>query len=140
LQPVSFGSDHFCGLTMLRTLGERNFSVRHKLFLTTLHREIAPMVGRQLAAAHEPSAMQLSPRLRQVLDCLLEGDSEKQAAARLNLQPQTVNQYVKAVYRHFHVNSRAELLARWVRFGRGGRWLATHAANNGGNSPCDAQH
>ena len=121
LQPVTFGSDHYCGLMIFRTLGERRFSRRHKFFLTTLHREIAPLVGRQLAAAHEPSAMQLSPRLRQVLDCLLEGDSEKQVAARLGLSPQTVNQYVKAVYRHFLVNSRAELMARWIRFDRSGR-------------------
>jgi DNA-binding CsgD family transcriptional regulator len=134
LQPVAFGSDHYCGLMIFRTLGERRFSPRHKLFLTTLHQEIAPLVGRQLAAAHEPSALQLSPRLRQVLDCLLEGDSEKQAAARLNLQPQTVNQYVKTIYRHFRVNSRAELMARWVRFGRG---PADNAADNGGITPCD---
>jgi DNA-binding CsgD family transcriptional regulator len=137
LQPVTFDSDHFCGLTMLRTLGERKFRPRHKLFLTTVHQAIAPMVGRQFAAAHEPSAMQLSPRLRQVLDCLLEGDSEKQVAARLGLKPLTVNQYVKAVYRHFRVNSRAELMARWVRFSRGVcRPVAQVAINNRG-MPCD---
>lgn len=119
LQRISVGSDHYCGLTIMRSLGERRFSRRDKFFLATLHQQLALMVGRQLAAAHEPSALHLSPRLREVLDCLLEGDSEKQTAARLGLTPQTVNQYVKAVYRHFRVNSRAELMARWIRFGRG---------------------
>jgi DNA-binding CsgD family transcriptional regulator len=119
LQPVTFGSDHYCGLTMMRSLGEPKFSKRDRLFLAILHQQLAPIVGRQLAAANEPSATQLTPRLRQVLDCLLEGDGEKQVASRLGLTPQTINQYVKAVYRHFRVNSRAELMARWIRFNRG---------------------
>jgi DNA-binding CsgD family transcriptional regulator len=117
-QRINGAASHFCGLTAFRALGERPFSRRDKVFLQILHEEVAPLVGRQLAAAHEPSAQELSPRLRQVLNCLLEGDSEKQAAARLGLTSQTVNQYVKAVYRHFHVNSRPELMARWIRFDR----------------------
>jgi DNA-binding CsgD family transcriptional regulator len=118
LQRVSFGVDHYCGLTIMRSTGESKFSRRDKEFLGALHREIAPLVGRQLAAADEPSAALLSPRLRQILDCLLDGDGEKQAALRLGLTRQTVNQYVKAVYRHFRVNSRPQLMARWVRFDR----------------------
>jgi DNA-binding CsgD family transcriptional regulator len=117
-QRINGAASHFCGLTAFRALGERRFSRRDKAFLQFLHQEVAPLVGGQLAAAHEPSAQKLSPRLRQVLNCLLEGDSEKQAAARLGLTSQTVNQYVKAVYRHFHVNSRPELMARWIRFDR----------------------
>jgi DNA-binding CsgD family transcriptional regulator len=112
---IEGGDDHYCGLTLMRSLNEPRFAARDKAFLAAVHGEIAPLVGRQLAAAHEPSAMHLSPRLRQVLDCLLQGDGEKQVAARLGLSPQTINQYVKAVYRHFRVASRGELLARWLR-------------------------
>ena len=118
MQRVAIGADNYSGVCILRSLGERKFRPRDKTFLQLLHEELAPMVGRQLAAAHEPSATQLSPRLRQVLDCLLEGDSQKQVAARLGLTAQTAHQYVKAVYRHFRVNSRAELMARWIRFDR----------------------
>jgi DNA-binding CsgD family transcriptional regulator len=50
-----------------------------------------------------------------VLRCLLEGDGDKQIAARLGLTRHTMNQYVKTIFRHFGVQSRAELLARWVR-------------------------
>jgi DNA-binding NarL/FixJ family response regulator len=46
---------------------------------------------------------------------LLEGDSDKQAARRLGLSVETIPQYVQALYRHFHVNSRAELLAYFLR-------------------------
>ena len=52
----------------------------------------------------------------------LEGDTDKQAAARLGLTRHTVNQYAKLLFRHFGVRSRAELLARWVRRGWGGRF------------------
>jgi hypothetical protein len=38
-----------------------------------------------VVSATEPSPDKLSPRLRQTLACLLEGDSEKQVAARLAL-------------------------------------------------------
>jgi DNA-binding CsgD family transcriptional regulator len=40
------------------------------------------------------------------------GDREKQVASRLGLSRETVHQYVKALYRHYQVASRAELLAR----------------------------
>jgi len=45
----------------------------------------------------------------------LEGDSEKQVAARLGLSRQTVHQYVTMLYRHFGVFSRAQLLAHILR-------------------------
>ena len=54
----------------------------------------------------------LSPRLRQTLDCLLEGDSEKEIADRLGLSTTTIHQYVTALYRHFGVQSRAQLMAQ----------------------------
>jgi DNA-binding CsgD family transcriptional regulator len=57
----------------------------------------------------------ISPRMRQTLNCLLTGDSEKQAAAKLGVSQHTVHVYVKQLYRKFNVNSRGELLARWVR-------------------------
>jgi DNA-binding CsgD family transcriptional regulator len=61
------------------------------------------------------SCPDLSPRLRQTLDRLLAGDSEKQIAGRLKLSPNTVHVYVKALYRRFDVCSRGELLSRFVR-------------------------
>lgn len=57
----------------------------------------------------------LSPRMRQTLERLLAGDSEKEIAARLRLSPHTVHVYVKTLYRRFGVCSRGELFARFVR-------------------------
>jgi DNA-binding CsgD family transcriptional regulator len=53
----------------------------------------------------------LSPRMRQTLERLLVGDSEKEIAARLGLSPHTVHVYVKTLYRRFNVSSRGELFA-----------------------------
>jgi DNA-binding NarL/FixJ family response regulator len=57
---------------------------------------------------------ELSPRLRETLEFLLRGESEKQIAARMELSKHTVHEYVKALYKRFSVSTRAELLARWV--------------------------
>ena len=102
-------------MTFYRPLGERQFQRRERRLVRMLHRELHPLIGRQLASSKEPSASQLPPRLRKVLQCLMEGDGEKQIASRLGLTRQSVHQYVKAVYRHFRVHSRPELLARWIR-------------------------
>lgn len=65
-------------------------------------------------AAAAAAQSQLAPRVYQTLQRLLAGDSEKQIAARLKLSPHTVHVYIKTLYRHFEVNSRGELLARFV--------------------------
>jgi DNA-binding NarL/FixJ family response regulator len=74
-----------------------------------------PLVGRALVSASEPSPERLAPRLRQTLAFLLEGDGEKQVAARLGLSVATTHQYVTALYRHFGVRSRAQLMAHALR-------------------------
>jgi hypothetical protein len=53
---------------------------------------------------------------------MLEGDSEKQIAARLGLSQPTTHQYVTALYRHFGVQSRAQLFAHFLRRIAYGPW------------------
>lgn len=107
-----------CDLTqsvsLHRAPDDRPFGEWERRVVHWLHYELAPLLGRQLATAQDPP-FRLAPRLRQTLDCLLEGDSEKQIALRLGLSRQTIHDYVKALYRHFDVSSRGELLALWVR-------------------------
>lgn len=57
----------------------------------------------------------LAPRLRQTLEFLVAGDSERQVALKLKISQHTVHVYVKQLYKRFGVNSRGELLARFVR-------------------------
>ncbi|HVO23453.1 MAG TPA: LuxR C-terminal-related transcriptional regulator [Candidatus Margulisiibacteriota bacterium] len=103
------------GIALNRGIGERDFSPRERRLLHFFHAELGRLIGGPLVSATEPGVERLSPRLRETLACLLEGDSEKQAAARLRLSPMTVHQYVTALYRHFGVGSRAQLLAHVMR-------------------------
>jgi DNA-binding NarL/FixJ family response regulator len=102
-----------------RAAGGRDFTARQKAVLAEAQAAIGVAVGGTLARFGEPSPAALPPRVRQVLRCLLEGDGDKQIAKRLGLSSSTVNEYVKRIFGHFGVVSRAELLARWVRRGWG---------------------
>ena len=105
-------------IALHRSVGEREFSEREQQLMRFFHGELGRLIGRSLVSATEPSPDQLPPRLRQTLACLLEGDSEKQVAARLGLSQATTHQYVTALYRRFGVGSRAQLLARFIRRNR----------------------
>ena len=72
------------------------------------------MLGERFSAPPPDPTAGLGPRHVQTLDRLLAGDSEKQIAIHLGVSPHTVHVYVKGLYRHFDVNSRGELLARFV--------------------------
>jgi DNA-binding CsgD family transcriptional regulator len=103
------------GISLHRAMRTRDFSPREQRLLKFFHGELGRLIGRQLVSATEPSPGTLSPRLRQTLACLVEGDSEKQVAARLGLSPPTVHQYVTTLYRRFGVRSRGQLLAHVLK-------------------------
>jgi DNA-binding CsgD family transcriptional regulator len=52
-----------------------------------------------------------------VLFLLMSGDSRKQIASKLKISPNTVADHVQAIYRQFGVNSRGELLGRFITGG-----------------------
>jgi DNA-binding NarL/FixJ family response regulator len=101
---------------------ESGISGREQRLLSFFHGELGPLIGRSLVSVTEPSPEKLSPRLRQTLTCLLEGDSEKQVAKRLGLSYDTTHQYVSALYRHFGVHSRSQLLFHAFRRTGQGSW------------------
>jgi len=68
---------------------------------------------------HEPAARKLTPRQRMTMDLLIQGYSREEIAAYLEISVHTANDYVKAVFRHFGVHSRAALVARF-HIGDGG--------------------
>jgi DNA-binding NarL/FixJ family response regulator len=52
----------------------------------------------------------ISPRERQVLLLLAEGNSRKMIAGELNLKNETVNSYFKNIYRKLEVNSATQAI------------------------------
>jgi DNA-binding CsgD family transcriptional regulator len=120
------GQQFSSGLVLVRPEGAPDFPAGARLFVHETHAAVVPLIGGPLAAIDEPSPADLPPRVRAVLRCLLEGDSDKQIAARLGISRYTVNEYVKVIFAHFGVATRMELLARWIRRGWGSRfaWAA----------------
>ena len=118
-------------ISLHRALGERDLTEREFRLFELIHSEIGRSIGGPLVGQTEPGPERLSRRLRQTLSCLLEGDGEKQVAARLDLSPTTVHQYVTALYRHFGVHSRAQLLAHAAKRLSREPWQPFRAGLNG---------
>lgn len=99
-----------------RPWGDKStFTDRDATLLRLLHLAVAQKLDPpQPVSRPARLARQLSPRLRQVLGRLLLGESEQQIAATFELSRNTVHGYLKAIYAHFDVGSRGELLAHWV--------------------------
>ena len=101
------------------TMGEETIE-RNRRRIANVFRALGdqlPPASATLRGGPMPETADLAPRLRQTLQHLLDGDSEKQIAAKLALSRHTVHVYVKGLYRHFGASSRAELLSRWVKTG-----------------------
>jgi len=95
--------------------GEKLFGNREvaavQFFLAELH--WIEQSGRLVPVG--PATDQLPPRLRQVLNYLLAGDSPKQIALATNLKVSSVRDHIKRLYRALGVNGRDEL---WAKFRR----------------------
>ena len=90
--------------------GERPFCERERRIVDIFHHECAFL--HQPRSTVDPALLRgLPPRLCETLRGLARGRSEKQLAADLGLSQHTVHEYVKALHRHFGVQSRSELLA-----------------------------
>jgi DNA-binding CsgD family transcriptional regulator len=103
-----------CVTLLRRPAGRRRFTDRERAVLDLFHGEMDWLYRADLPVVTS-DAQDLTPRQRQTLQLLLAGNGEKQIASLMDIRPNTVHHYVKALYRHFAVTSRSELLARWVR-------------------------
>ena len=77
----------------------------------------------------------LQPRLRKVLDRMLVGESEKEAANSLHLSIHTIHDYVQELYLVFGVDSRAELMACFISSPEGRSGAAPAPAPNTNGNP-----
>jgi len=63
---------------------------------------------RAIFVATEDTAPQLSPREKSVLRCLIEGDSNKCIARKIDIAEATVKVHVKAIFRKIGVQNRTQ--------------------------------
>jgi DNA-binding CsgD family transcriptional regulator len=78
-----------------------DFDERERAIVAALHATITAELGTGLARFTDPDPAALSPRVRDVLRSVLEGDGDKRIGARLRISVFTVNQYVKTIFHHF---------------------------------------
>lgn len=86
----------------------KSFAISEAKLVELLHSEMRCLY---LSPAARPG---MTPRQREIHQCLLKGYAEKQIASVMGLSRHTVHAHVKAIYKYFHVSSRPELLARFV--------------------------
>lgn len=122
-------------VTLSRQIGDRAFSQRERRLLACFHAELGRLLGGPLVSGVERELEGLPARLQETLACLIEGDSEKQVAARLGISPATVHQYVTGLHRHFGVHSRSELLVHVLR--RKSRRASKPGAGTDPSNPTD---
>lgn len=101
-------------LGVSRVPGDKSFTVRERLLLEHLHRELAPLIGKRLATEEQIGRRELTRRQRQTLDGLLQGHTERRIAHQLGISPTTVHDYVQSLYRHFDLHSRRELMSYFI--------------------------
>ncbi len=106
--------DRVVGFGLHRFGGSRNLSARDVALATFAVSEIEHLVTRGHLALVPTSAPDLPPRLRQVLDRLLAGSNPKRIARELDLSVWTVREHIQRLYKHFDVNGRDELTARFI--------------------------
>jgi DNA-binding CsgD family transcriptional regulator len=95
-----------------RAWGDDPFTAADRRLIRLFHVELGRLWKRDTLNQTKNPQIELSPRLKQTLDALVNGHSEKQIAAKLELSRHTIHNYVKALHQRFEVSSRGELLAR----------------------------
>jgi DNA-binding CsgD family transcriptional regulator len=99
-------------LSMHRPWNGKPFTERDRALVHVLHTECAALLEKNADLAIVET---LNRRLRQTLEGLVRGLSEKQLADELALSQHTLHGYVKTLYRRLGVSSRGELHARFDR-------------------------
>jgi DNA-binding CsgD family transcriptional regulator len=97
------------------------FSPYDRQRLSFIAETVGRAIGATLCGFRERRPSELPRRAQDVLSGILNGEGDKQIAQRLKISPHTVNQYLKQIYTHFAVGSRAELMSLWINRGFG-RW------------------
>lgn len=115
--PVSKQLNVCLGAT--RPWGDIPFTNRERSILHLLQAQLAWLYRsdeqtRRPRSTVERVRKQLSPRLLETHDLLLSAKSEKQISAELGVSARTAHKYIERVYRTVGVQSRAELMARWL--------------------------
>lgn len=80
---------------------------------THIARKVVQSFQRPVATANP--AEELSPREKEVLDCLAQGFLYKEIAEKLGISYETVHTYIRRIYEKLQVRTRTEAVAKFLR-------------------------
>lgn len=103
------------GFSLHRHMNSRRMTGRDHALAALALREIDGLIQRGHLVPREDESHPLPPRLRQVLACLLRGDSPRKIALSLGISVHTVREHIDRLYDRFEVHSREDLMAKFVR-------------------------
>jgi len=81
---------------------------------THIARKVVQSFQRPVAASAPPTE-DLSPREKEVLDCLAQGFLYKEIAEKLGISYETVHTYIRRIYEKLQVRTRTEAVAKFLR-------------------------
>ncbi len=111
VRPIGVNSQSCIG--MYRSIGAADFTPRESRIAHIILSEVGWLHEQGWPESQGADVPRLSPRQRMTLNLLLDGQSRKEIADRLEISINTVAGYVKEVYEHFHVQSHAGLMRRF---------------------------
>jgi len=110
------GPDTWCNFWFARRAGKPPFSKRDRQVVDMILRHVALLHSVETDGDLPPNAMHgLTHRQRTVLLSILDGQPRKLMADALKISEHTVNEHIKALFRHFKVHSSTELAAKFLR-------------------------
>ncbi len=109
------GGDRVIGFSLQRRSEFGRLTKRDIALARLAIQEIGGMIQRGGIHADLKVRPALPPRLREVLDRTLRGQSPGVMARAMGISIHTLREHIDRLYRHFRVHSREELMARFIR-------------------------
>ena len=106
--------DVVSSLHIIRRAGRSAFVPREIKIAQIILSEIPWLHEQSSAIEVRPLRISLPPRQRATFVHLIDGLSRQAIAQRLRISPHTVHGYIKDIYKHYHVNSHAELIKQFT--------------------------
>lgn len=76
---------------------------------------MSPVIARKVFDYFAPRKKEeetLTPRQRQIVQAIVDGDSYKMIADKFMIKPNTVADHIRTIYRKLHIHSKSELISK----------------------------
>jgi hypothetical protein len=105
--------DVILGSAIYRPWGDKPFTVREQRIARLFHVELLRRLW-PISQSTDPAYLSLPHRLRLTLRSLLQGKTSKEVATEMGLSAQTVATYIKDLYARLNIESRGQLMSRFL--------------------------